>query len=197
MARSVVFAALLLVSASGAAAAQDSPAVGATMGYPASIGVLWHITERVAIRPEVSLSQLSNTATATVTVIGPGGVVISSTTTTSTNDQWNVGVGASGLFYVAQWDALRTYVSPRFQYTRGSVTGMSGPTQTDFQSNQYLVSGSFGAQYALSRRFAVFGELGLGFSKSSTTSTQPGSGTSDTNAWSTRSGVGIVVYFGG
>jgi hypothetical protein len=192
-----VFAALLLVSASAPAAAQESGAVGVTMGYPASIGVLWHITDRVAIRPEVSLSQLSNTSTATVTVIGPGGVVISNTITTSTNDQWNVGVGASALFYVSQWDALRTYVSPRFQYTRGSVSGMSGTIETDFLSNAYLVSGSFGAQYALSRRFALYGELGLGFTKSSTTTTQPGAGTSDTNTWSTRSGVGVVLYFGG
>ena len=47
--------ALLLCGVTGAAA-QDGGKAGITMGYPASIGILWHAGDRVAIRPEFSIS---------------------------------------------------------------------------------------------------------------------------------------------
>ena len=48
---------ILLVCGMGSANAQDNPRVGLTMGYPTSIGVLWHVTDRIAIRPEIDSEQ--------------------------------------------------------------------------------------------------------------------------------------------
>ncbi len=48
---------MLLVCGVGRAYAQDDPRVGLTMGYPTSVGVLWHVTDRIAIRPGDRLLQ--------------------------------------------------------------------------------------------------------------------------------------------
>ena|SRR5215831_14489346 len=202
MARSLALAVFVLAMTSLPASAQDRGAFGITMGYPASIGAIWHVTDRVAIRPEVSLTQLSNATTSTVYIMGPGGTILASTTTQSTTDQWTVGVGASALFYVKQWDALRAYVTPRYQYSRATISASatnSGSVQVlsqpDFTSNTHFISGSFGVQYALGTRFGLYGELGLGYSHAATDTTAPGAGRSTTNTVGTRSGVGVLFYF--
>jgi len=202
MTRSVALTVFVLVATSLPASAQDHGAFGITMGYPSSIGAIWHMTDRIAIRPEIGFTQVSNTTTSTVNLIGPGGIILSSTTTQSTTDQWNIGVGASALFYVKQWDALRAYVSPRYQYTRSTVSGSatsSGSVQvvnpSDFTSNANLVSGSFGAQYALGTRFGVYGELGIAYSHTTNETMQAGGARSATNSLATRSGVGVLFYF--
>src|SRR5262245_39148814 len=84
--------------------AQDAGSVGVTMGYPGSVGVLWNVTEGVALRPELSFSHLS-----TDTETSPLGVVAS-------NDGNTVSAGLSALFYVAKWDMLRIYLVPRYAY---------------------------------------------------------------------------------
>ena len=40
-------------------AAQDAGKVGLTMGYPSSVGVIWNVAGRVALRPEITLSRMS------------------------------------------------------------------------------------------------------------------------------------------
>ena len=42
------------------ASAQDTRSFGVTMGYPASIGVLWHMNEAVAVRPEFAFDFFSS-----------------------------------------------------------------------------------------------------------------------------------------
>jgi hypothetical protein len=189
--------------------AQDEPRVGITMGYPASIGLIWHVADRVALRPEVSLSRGSGetTITTTVPVISVGAVPTVNTTTTvttNTTDQWQVGIGVSALFYVTRHDALRTYVSPRYAYTRGSnsnqSSGLSPSTVSSSESTGHFVAGSFGAQYALGRRFSVFGEVGLGYTHTEnepTGTTSPGFSVGDSvsTTLSTRSGAGVILYF--
>ena len=205
MARTTLaFVFFLITLTSTAARAQEPGRIGIAMGYPASVGVVWHVSDRFALRPELSLSQVSSTSTSVVTTVL--GSSVTSTTTQSSTDQWQLGVGASALVYLQRWDALRTYVSPRFAYTRGTVDGTIGsvnsagqpatsPTTTTFTQNTYFVSGSFGAQYALGMRFAVFGELGLGWSHNSTESDQAGAGNTDGHTIGTRSGAGVIVYF--
>ncbi|HZT76028.1 MAG TPA: hypothetical protein VFA27_05185 [Vicinamibacterales bacterium] len=197
-----------------AAAAQDAGQVGLTMGYPASIGVIWHVSDRVAVRPEISLQQIASMSTSVITSsIGFGSDVTTVTNTTqTTTDQWAVGVGASALFYVHRWDALRTYVSPRFVYTRNASTNVgsltaaatssaiivfpnTSPQTTEFTQQSYFVSGSFGAQYAVGAHFGVFGEVGFGYSHNTTASDEPGAGNSSGHTMSTRSGVGVILYF--
>ena len=50
-----VMAAVTFTFLANTASAQDTPKLGVTMGYP-SIGVIWHVTDGVALRPEVSVA---------------------------------------------------------------------------------------------------------------------------------------------
>ena len=151
------------------ARAQEAGKVGLTFG-PNAFGVIFHATDRVAIRPEAAFSTTSSDTLSITT--------------------WDA--GASALFYVRRWDALRAYVVPRFVY------GRSSPSVSPFLANSsnYDVSGSFGAQYLLHRRFGVYGEVGLDYRSSSTTSTTLGAAsTSTTTGTAVRSGVGAIFYF--
>jgi len=92
----IVAAALLMIFSSARVRAQERGDVGITMGYPAAVGVLFHVSDSLAIRPEVSFS----TTTADITL------------TTSSSTLY--GVGVSALIYVKRWDALGAYVVPRY-----------------------------------------------------------------------------------
>src|SRR5215831_3239443 len=96
--------------AAGSARAQDVPRVGITMGFPAAVGVIWNVADRLALRPELTLGGSSSSSDSTIaSILGLD--------TGSTGDGFDVGVGLSALIYVGRWDALRTYVSPRFSYS--------------------------------------------------------------------------------
>jgi len=198
-----------LAGAPRAARAQDQARVGLTMGYPSSVGVIWQAAERVALRPEITLSR-STGDSATNDLLGAAPV--------STTDSTGVGVGVSALFYLHRWDGLRTYVSPRFSYARTSTSASttSSTSTSEATTSAYLTSGSFGAQYSLGRHFGLFGEIGLGYTSTSTalTSTLTLSATSvvngvvttstrlqtvqsssHANTLATRSGAGVIVFF--
>jgi len=188
-----------------AASAQDDPRVGITMGYPASVGIIWHVNDRVALRPEVNAQKSSGEFTTTTSIaFGP---TTTTTTGTSTSDAWQVGVGVSALFYLTTHDALRTYVSPRWSYIRTSSSNTSSsappPSQTTGSvGNGNFVSGSFGAQYALGKRFGVFGEVGVGYTHSDSAPLPPAaaggvvvSSQTTTRTLATRSGAGVILYF--
>ncbi len=179
--RSALFALATLLTAASIASAQDKK-VGLTMGYPSSFGVVWHVSEKVALRPELSLAGSSAETTA-------AGFSSESNSTA-------IGTGISALFYLNTADKLRTYVSPRFTYSHAtteqdlsSITNSSAKNTTTSTGGQ----GSFGAQYYVSNRFAVFGELGVGFAHNeSKSSLTPTTGTGW--GWGTRSAVGIIFY---
>jgi hypothetical protein len=124
-------------------------------------------------------------------------------------DSKGVSVGGSVLFYVSKWEQVRAYVSPRVLY--GHITSEStGAVGVSLKNSTYNVVGSFGAQYTPHKRFAVFGEVGLGYShsESSTTTTlsipsvlPPGleptrpTTTSTQTGFGTRTTVGAIFYF--
>lgn len=167
-----VFAGLVAVTA----AAQERGKVGVTMGYPASVGILWHATDTVAIRPEVNFTGTSSES--------------------SDSDSWTIATGISALFYLREVDNVHTYFSPRLTYQRSSVTGPTfGGEDVTRTLNAWGLVGSFGAQYSPNARFGVFGEVGFGFSRANSGDTSFGTGTAST-AWGTRAGVGVVFYPG-
>ena len=182
---------ITLAVVANTASAQDEPRIGITMGYPASVGVVWHVTDRVALRPELTATSSNNDVTATT----------STGSTLNTNDNWQVLFGVSAMLYLSKHEGLRTYISPRWAYTRVGSTSVSGsPTSTSSSVGQtQFVSGSLGAEYSLGRRFAVFGELGVGYNH--TTNSPTGSSpvplftTSTSNTVGTRSGAGVILYF--
>jgi hypothetical protein len=173
---------LLLLFVPAVSRAQDTGHTGVTISAPSSVGIIWQASERVAIRPEFSFS--------TSEVSSDDGVA------ESTGSSYNVSI--SGLLYLHRWDDLRAYVCPRFSYTHASTTLNlpDGSRLSSSDNNVYGFAGSFGAEYALGRRFAVFGETGLSFSHqtSEIDSILPGNDrTIDT--FGVRNAVGVVFYF--
>lgn len=167
----------LVVMSARPSNAQDVGHVGVTMAFPAAVGVIWQATDRLAIRPDFQFSQ---------SAVG-----------SLSSSQISTAVGVSALFYVRKWDNLRAYLSPRFGYQHQSVTttgSLANPTSLD----QYSYAGSFGAEYQLHRRFAVFGEVGLMYNHTVTdnpSSFSGGSVSTTGHIWGTRAGVGAIVYF--
>ena len=155
--------------------AQERGKVGMTLGYPASIGILWHAREKVALRPELSVAWSST----------------DSDTGILESDGNSIATGVSALFYLGRRDDLATYVSPRYTFSRSSSTasGILG-AEIERVSTTHFLSGSFGAQYFMSDRFSAFGEFGIGYS---TSDSDPPTVSSKTVG--TRTAVGLVLYF--
>ena len=124
------------------ASAQEAGHVGVTVSAPSAIGVIWHVTPRVAIRPDLSFS--FNESDAEVTDIS----------------SQSFSLGGSVLFYTGRWDNLQTYVTPRLSYSWSSSSIEGSGSTLDATQDGWGLSGSFGAQYTLGTRFAVFAEAG-------------------------------------
>jgi hypothetical protein len=147
------------------------------------------VTDRIAIRPEIDFSRTKVTFERTGTSIPPFDDENTSTV---------VRPGVSALFYLGQVEQLRTYVSPRFVYVSTDTSGSD-------ETTSYLVSGSFGAHYRPVSRFAIFGEMGIQWTRSTFRSApleipvlpSPITGTTTlrNTGVSLRSGVGVVLYF--
>jgi hypothetical protein len=197
MPRRVYGAFVMMMALAGAmpAFAQSTRKLGVVMGYPTAAGVIWHLGDRIALRPDVSWTR-QQVETTTTTVF-----VNTTQTFTSSTDTWNTSLGLSALFYLGPPDDLRFYVSPRFAWlwTRASSENSlnaSGLTPRDVDTDGYLVSGAFGAQYRFSDRFRLFGELGLNYSNQDEDADLSGSRfTTSITGFGLRSGVGVVVYF--
>src|SRR4051812_20928962 len=192
-----LIAALAIGALPGSASAQDEPRLGITMGYPASLGLIWRISDGLALRPELSFSTSSNELIATTSLTTGGSTAA---TSVNTNDNWQLGIGLSALFYLSKHDALRAYVTPRWSYTRASSESTNTPSTlvTSSTGNVNALSGSFGAEYALSRRFSVFGEVGLGYTHTTNDPTgTPGilTTSSTSHVFGARSGAGVALYF--
>jgi hypothetical protein len=181
--RFLFLAAGLLFLACGTASAQGAGKTGVTMGFPASIGIVWHASDKVAIRPELSVAGSSSEG--------------SGSSFSGQSDNVNFVTGVSVLFHLRTYDHLKTYFSPRFTYGRSSSDSTTSAVTTSTSETTATTtggSGSFGAQYELSDKFSVFGELGFGYSRTKVTSSTSTS-TNTGNTWSSRSGVGVIFYF--
>jgi hypothetical protein len=176
-----------LLAVPATALAQEKGDTGLTMGYPTTIGVVYHVSDRFAIRPEISLAASSGTSESTVS--------------TTEGDTFSIGVGVSGIFYLRQWDRLRTYVSPRYTYNRGESTTTStfdspiiGDSENTQTSNAHAFMGTFGAQGAAHERFSIFGEVGASYARQRSRSNLSGL-RSTSNQFATRTAVGVILYF--
>jgi hypothetical protein len=192
----VLVCGLMLGALAGPAAAQEAGDIGVTMGYPGAAGVVWHLTNRFALRPDVSLATSTSESVATGTGL-LGGVALSST---NSSHGWGATVGLSGLVTVRTIDRLRLYLVPRVAYshsTSDNKTGLAGSlAEFTATTKGIIASGSFGTQYSLHDRFAIFGELGLQYSALTTTSDFPGSkNETELTSLGLRSAVGMTFYF--
>ena len=161
------------------ASAQEAGKVGVTMGFPASVGVIWHTSEKIAVRPEFSFTHSST----------------DSRITNSNSD--TVALGVSVLFYTKKWDNAAMYLAPRFSWSHGSSESETddGDFESSSSGDSYTYSGSVGAQGWIGSRFSVFGEVGLSYGTASSESDNPFSSEIKNQSFTIRSGVGVVLYF--
>ena len=146
------------------------------MASNSSIGVIFHVSDRVAIRPEIAIIVSTSTTTA------------GDANQQAENTQSQVTPGVSALFYTGRWDALRTYVSPRYIYRRSHSEASSPGGSNESTATTHTLGGTFGAEYAPHRRFAVFGEAGASYVHGIAPS-------STVNSWSQTAFVGATFYF--
>lgn len=177
------------------AAAQQAGDIGLTMGYPGAAGLVWHITDGLALRPDVSLAASTSDSQTTATGLPAG-----SLSSTNRSDGWGGTLGLSALVTVRTIDRLRLYLTPRVAYTHASSTsdtGFAGAlSELTATTKGVIASGAFGTQVNLHDRFALFGELGLQYTALTTTSDFPGStSTTDSTSFGLRSAVGLTFYF--
>ena len=155
-------------------AQQDTAKAGLVMATPSSVSLIWHVNDSIALRPEFGFSF----STAEGRENAAGGKTESTT----------LSPGFSVLFYTARWDAVRVYVSPRYLYSRAHNENSSPIGSNESTASSHSVSGSLGAEYALHRRFGVFGELGITYTDAETPNTT-------STGWSHRTAVGAILYF--
>jgi hypothetical protein len=181
--RAIILSLAVVILVPCAAGAQERGQFGVAMGYPASVGFMWHVSDRVAIRPEVSFSHSSTESETSILGI------------TSSSDTWTVSAGGSALWYFGGTDRVRPYFSPRVVFGHSSNDHSSSPYDP-VTGNTISASGSFGAQYSPVRKFAVYGEVGYGFSRVHSELQTPIS-TSETTGWGwgTRSAADVILYF--
>jgi len=163
----ILLLAASLILVAHTASAQESGQAGVTLGTNA-LRAVFNLNDTIAIRPEGTFSF----------------------STGDSIDSSGWGLGTSVLFYMHRVEKLSTYFAPRFLYQRNTT---SGPSLLDITTSIYDVSGSFGAQYALHRRFSVYGEVGL-LIRDTTASGTLLSGTSTTSV-RPLTGFGGVLYF--
>jgi hypothetical protein len=161
--------------------AQDKGDMGLTISAPSAIGLMWHASERLAIRPEFSFGLTETDGEGTLPDISSKSFAL----------------GVSALLYTHRWDELRLYVSPRFTYSYATTSiDIESPLNiTDSTLSSWTATGSIGAQYALGTRFGVFAEAGLSYSSQQSETGLSSSPDRTTWAFGTRAAVGGILYF--
>jgi hypothetical protein len=188
---------LMLMAVARPADAQGAGDVGVTFAYPGSIGLVWQIGSRVAVRPDFSIVQSDSESTSTSTQTFPG---FTPPTTTSRSDGVTTTTGLSLLFTVKTIDQVRLYLTPRLAYGRSTSeteTGLGGVSSAIESTNEaWIGAGSFGAEFRAHDRFAMFGELGVQYVSQTSESTFSASRSrGEATQVGLRSAVGVTVYF--
>ena len=181
--RFVALAALILVCGVRTGTAQEQRKVGITMGYPSAFGIHWQVNEKVAVRPQFTITGSSSES--------------ASGSFSGDTESSAIGVSVGVLFYLGSYDHVRTYFTPQFSYGHGSsesTTSSVTKSTSESTSDAYGATGSFGAQYNPTDRFSVYGEFGFGFAH---TSTETGNSLTKvkSDTWGTRSAVGVIFFF--
>lgn len=170
-----------LCASSVPASAQERGNVGLVIAMPTDIGVIWHVNENIAVRPEINFSFGSGEIEA------PGGV-------TSETSGRGYSLETSVLFYLGAIDGVRTYVSPRIGFDWTSSD--DNDSDDDISGNAMEVSLSYGAEYAPVPRFSIFGEIGLEYGRATAELDSVASVESRASMWGPRTQVGVILYLG-
>src|SRR5688572_4157395 len=131
------FAVTFLVLAASVAEAQAQQRPALSVGQPGALGLLWSVSNEVALRSDFSFSWSSFES--------PG---------RSESSSWTAIGGLSALFPIVRIDSLRGYFVPRISYRHMSSNGFTS-------LRGYSLDGGLGLRHELARRLAMFGEAGL------------------------------------
>jgi hypothetical protein len=148
----VLLTAVVLAVTATTGWAQDSGRIGLVANTAESVGAIWHLSEKVAVRAGIDFSHVSTEPDFPDDFLGLG----------IERSYNSVGLNLSALLFLGQWDDLEAYVSPGY----GQVWNSSGNEY--IERSQHQVEGLFGLQYALGSRFRVFGEAGVRYVRSRT-----------------------------
>lgn len=162
---------------------------------------MWHLSDAVAIVPAVRFARAWNTPDEERSILG--------ITTSSSSSSRSIGAAVEARWFFDRQGSLRLYVAPQYDYvhsrtTTQSTTGIDDPLleellgaainrTTTSTSTTHGIQGSFGAQYALTDRFSVYGDTGARFSR--TTSDLSIIGSYGIRSFGFTGSVGFVWYF--
>jgi len=206
MPSSLLIVALVLFAAAPVSA-QDERRVGVVAAYPASFGVLWQVTDGLALRGDGSFDWSTFESASTIslgltTSLGSG----SSQTTTFRSEASNrdLAFGVSALIDLHRRDQFRVYVAPRValgfskttltttQDPPSSLSRLMAPEPTTRTSRIPAFDLMLGASTRIGERFGVFGEIGAGYSR------MLGDESADeisARTFGSRGGVGAILFF--
>jgi hypothetical protein len=161
---------LLAIALAGAAwstaSAQIRPAL--VIGGAGPVGFLWE-AGGVAVRPDLSFNTTTSTGFA-------GGTTVSVQFT----------IGLSAILYLREWDGLRAYGMGRLAY--GRTNNVTPPAKL------YTADLGFGTQYALTKRFAIFGEVGPRFFEVDQGALSATTNPTKSQTWSINHRLGLLFY---
>lgn len=145
---------LAVMAITTAASAQDRDKFAVVASTQEPIGIVWHVTDKIAVRPAIDFAHGSSSTEGDPYVLA--GVTLPARDPSFTT----FGLQLSGLLYLARWDDLRAYVAPGYGHT-----WVSQDQYSFTESSNHQVEGLLGLQYSLGSRFAVFGEFGLSYAR--------------------------------
>lgn len=174
-------------------AAQDTGKVGLVASTGGNVGVIWNITEHLAILPTVGFSYTSTTSQVIDLVSGivdPFDLELIE----QRNAVFSAGMNIAAQITIAQPDAFRLYVSPSW----GKNWSTAGEVLSE---SNYHVGGAFGARYAFNDRFSLFGETGIVYRRTTLELDVPelpldiDFGKSTLRATGSASRLGVIIHF--
>ena len=154
-----VVAALLTFALASPVAGQDKP-FGITFGYPASIGALWQVGDRVALRPEFTIGY-SNETDPDISLTTHG---------------WRFGIATSAVLTLYRDGPRHLYAVPYYEFRRRNSSFSQSmrfapdplePQRSEIttlevnaHTNDHTIAGLIGIAFDVSDRSAVFAEVG-------------------------------------
>jgi hypothetical protein len=180
---------LALLPLSAAAGDEGRFGLVARAQSTSSIGVQWHVSENVALRPALLFRYRSNT---TLQIVPQGGDTISFETSQTT-----LGAGLDMLFSLPWRGDLVPYLVGGVSYSSLSQDyPLTDAGTIHFERGrvgQFGAQALFGLRYAVSRRFSVFGEAGFSFSDGEEFGLD-GNKLHNRSLGTTTAGVGAIFY---
>jgi hypothetical protein len=167
-------AAVLLMLALAPTATAQEPRLGLTVAYPTGVGVIWRVSERLALRPEFTLGYSNEIDDQFANVRA---------------NAWRFGVALSGVVSIVRDGPRHLYAAPYYEfqrrYTTASQTVSYGDPDDFFattrfallevkpRTNEHSIGGIVGFEFRIKDRYGLFVEGGAAHRNSRRSATMP------------------------